>query len=369
MRLQRHILPMPRLTATLVVALGVGATALATPGSASAASTGSKARSLPVLKIAFPADNVFTMETYIGVAKGFFKRQGVHVEITDGLGSNAITDVVAGQYDLTVNGTSAPLLTALEGKSTTVIRAALGGGNGGSLLVNPKAFTSLSALQHAQSCTIATFPPGTSAYGFAVQLKSSLHLKCTLQLLQTAPLQLAAIQSGSADVIVGSEPNFTTAVSSGLLKVLINTGVTKQRVKYLGSPYIESTMWGLTANLRAKRRSIVAFLSGLAASDKYLSGLTNRQIALILHPFPAFSPSTLAALVGQVAYTRPQLPLGSETVGTQIGFITRAEWTRTLNGLKTWAIPNYSASNPVFSYKQRVDMSFWDAATVKPHGS
>lgn len=333
--------------------------------SPSSSASQSPAGPLQTLNIAYPANNAFTMETYVGVAKGFFKDNGVDVQITDGLGSNAAALVVSGQYDLTVLGTTAPLLTAAQGKPTSSIRAVLGGGNGGSLLVNPTKFTSLQALEAAPSCTLATFPPGTSAYGFAVELKNKLNLHCSLSLLATAPLQAAAVDNGSADGIVGSKPNFDSAIAAGKLKVLIDTSNSQQRQQYYGAPYIETTEWGLTSNLQAKRSAIVDYLKGIKQSDAYLKTRSNAQIAQILVQFPAFQSVPLGELTSQVQYPRVQLGLGSSG-----GYITQAEWQTTLNALTTWGVPNYNPSNPVFSYGQRVDMSYWTAAYgSKPSGT
>jgi ABC-type nitrate/sulfonate/bicarbonate transport system substrate-binding protein len=338
-----------------------GSTSHSGSTSAAPAATETTARAdLQPLKIAFPASVTSTMPTYVAAAQGLFEREGLEVEITDGLGANVANVVVSGQYDIGMIGLATPITVAEQGKPTSVTYGLGGGGSGGMLLGGPRIRT-LEELQSKDGCRVATFPPGAASNGNAQQYRQSFLRNCDIVPLTDLPTLIAAVSAGRADAMVG---NFNTAVAQavdqGKLHILVDTRDAAQRERALGADRIVSEFgeWGIKDNLEAKRASVVAYYRAVDAARAFIATASDEEVAELLKTQRTFADRSLEELTSEVRSNRAYL-----TVGSDDGYITEEQWNATVEAYAAWGIQGVEPGSEVSSYAERVDMSYLAEAT------
>jgi ABC-type nitrate/sulfonate/bicarbonate transport system substrate-binding protein len=313
------------------------------------------------LHLAFPGYATTTMLTYIATANGYFKHLGLAIYLSDGVGANTTALLVSGRADIVSYGSTSPLSLANQGKQTSTIYADNGGGNSGFMIGNNSSAPTLAALESLKSCVIATFAVGSPPYGYTVQYEHELGINCRIIPFSSVPSMIAALVAGSADAAVLSFSTFASTLAAGEAKVLIDTRIPSVRQKYVGGNFIESTEVGLPANLKAKRSAVIKWLKGENLARKWLKTHTDKQAAALLGKFGKFGSDTL--LIQKVAAQRAYMNAGNTN-----GYITAGQWNYSLQRFSAFDLPNYSPSNPAYSYGNLVDMSYYDAAIGKPRG-
>jgi hypothetical protein len=214
-----------------------------------------------------------------------------------------------------------------------------------------------------KGCKLGTAAVGTDAYGFALAYKNNVFPNCSVQAFPSSVAVVAALARGDVDAAVGNPFRYTPMIQAGTLVTVIDTTKVADRKKYLGVTYFDTVEFGLTSNLKAKRSAVVKYQKGRWAAWKLITKMTNLQVATILHKFAPFGSRDLTDLASDVGLQRTYLNRGSTN-----GYITKGQWNAALQGMATWQIPGYNASNPAYSYEQRVDMSYYIKAIGKPRG-
>jgi ABC-type nitrate/sulfonate/bicarbonate transport system substrate-binding protein len=295
------------------------------------------------------------MPAYVAAAQGLFEREGLDVEITDGLGANVANLVVSGDYDIGMIGLSTPIITASKGKATSVTFGLGGGGSGGMLLGGPEV-KALATLEGKKGCRIATFPPGAASNGNATQYQQTFLKNCDVVPLNDLPSIIAAVSAGRADAMVG---NFNAAVAEavdqGKLHILVDTRDAAQREQALGADRIVSEFgeWGLTDNLKEKRASVVAYYRAVAEALKFIQGASDAEVAKLLHTQKTFADRDLSDLESEVKSNRSYLTVGSEN-----GMLDEQQWNATVAAYAAWGVAGVDPEDPAADYAARVDMSY-----------
>ena len=334
--------------------------ALAVPTLAACGSSSSSAGGgTPTLTIAEQGYNASQMLIYIGLSQGLYKKAGVDLKLSGGLGAAALTQVSAGQADLTTAGTSTPLLLAQKGQATSIVLASVGGGQTGFVVGNPKTAPTLAALQKRSSCKINTYTQASPQYGWAQLLKKKFDLKCSIVPYSDVPSEIAALKGGRGDVIISSYSALASAIDAKQVVPLIDTRDPQQTIKYYGQLGLVSTgvEFGLTSNLKKKRAAVVGYIKGTLAAQKWASAHSDIEIAKILHSNEGFSVQPLALLAEQVKAARSYLFAGSNS-----GKYTAAQWNQVLQSLALSDVPGFKVSDSAFALSKRVDSSYYDAA-------
>jgi ABC-type nitrate/sulfonate/bicarbonate transport system substrate-binding protein len=347
-----------------VAVLALGATSVSAQPEAAGA-TASHSASADRLKIALPGNSVFQALVYIGAAKHYFQKLGLAVEIQDLLGAGVNNLVVAGQADVSSFTPTVPMLTAKQGKPLSIFYAFGGGGAGGSLMVR-SGITSLAQLKSISNCKVTSLGAGASSYAFFFQLKRSLGLSnCTLNPLPTFGAQLGAVASGNVDAIVGSLSSFYGAISAGQVHVLLDASKPAIRKQYYSDPpgILEVTLYGTKANLSAKRPAIIKLIKGMNQARQFLNHHTPAQVAAVLNAFQPFTTISPGDIPKAVSYLRPFFASGNSN-----GYITQGQWNQSLQGYKDFGIAGFDASDSTYTYKNMIDMSYYDQALGKPKG-
>jgi ABC-type nitrate/sulfonate/bicarbonate transport system substrate-binding protein len=350
-RVHRRILLLLAAAAMLALA---GATAQTSAGSRSAKGAN------PVLKVVFPTTGADVM-IHLAQSLGYFAKHGVDVEFTENAGANALPILVSGQADLEVNTVAAiPLLTS-QGKDVQAIYAMGGGGQGGSLIASTK--TDIKTIADLQAlkgrCKIGSGPSPQATFGYANYYNEKYKLGCDVVPLGTVGTQLAALSNGSTDVLVTAIPNITSAITAGVVRVIIDTRLPKQRV----GNFLEVALFAQKSTIQSRSADIAKFLAGLNDAAKYFRGHYDLAVARKLTSFSNWSTlSDQDIATGVVGGLRPYIMVNQDWKG----YIWPARWKLALHWLTYWGLPNFNENSAQVSYANEVAMGPYVKGIGKP---
>jgi ABC-type nitrate/sulfonate/bicarbonate transport system substrate-binding protein len=348
--------------AVVVLALASAAcgSSSSSSGSGDTQSSGGSSATIPTFKVALPvAQAAVGSAIVIGVEGGFFKKAGVNVVVNTGLGSNTGDAVLSGQDDIGQLGMNGPLQYTSAGKPTTVIYGSTGFGLAANLF-SAKDITSVAQLKAKKPCTIATLTQGTDVYGTSSYFNDSLGLGCKIVVYSAVPEVIGALASGRADATTGVNDSVTTAVAAHKINVLIDSLNASDRAKYLSSQlFTDVDYFGVTANLKSKREAVVRFIKGMGLVDKFIRTASPTAIAKILQKNSEYQTLPLATLASQLKSDRLYMD-------PYHGYISEADWNKGLKVLSSYGLKGFDASNPLYAYSKRVDMSYYKQALGAP---
>jgi ABC-type nitrate/sulfonate/bicarbonate transport system substrate-binding protein len=345
-----------RSVATGTLLLAIGSLAAAGCSSSSAAPTSAANTASQTVTIA-EADLLGDPISLIAQQEGYFAKEHIK-EVLTAAGSNVATYVTSGKADLAEFTFVPGILAAAQGVDTTVIYATNGGANGGSLIV-PKSTTLASLKALGSSCKIATVGLGTATYGFGVIYDHNLGLSCRLTSVATSAAQEAALSAGSVNGFITTPEYLGDTVTKNGWKFLINTMSASDRAS-TGGPYVDAPgvgFWGLSSTLNTHRTAIVDFLKAWIEARNFLLAHPSQAVSALMKT-SEFSTSPVSVAQSTVTAEQDWLP----TLTGSNGLITQTEWKDFLEQAASYGLPNFSISNPAFSYAVRVDTSYYKAA-------
>jgi ABC-type nitrate/sulfonate/bicarbonate transport system substrate-binding protein len=344
--------------AAFAAAALIGVSACSSGGSSSQASSGSSSGSsssqnLQTISIAIPAAIVDYVDLYIAEQQGFFKAQGLNVPITIA-GGNLVNSLVSGQVDLINYNMGGMIAPSLQGKPTTIIY----GGEAGATSGIGWGRTGVNSLSDCKR--VGTNPQGSGPNTWANIYKGLLGANYTVVPFTTPTAMLAALAAGSIDCSVFAYPGVASLVDNGTIHCILNpTGIPALpktpvpagiTTNFVGGGYA-----GLSSTIKADSASMVKFLKAIRQADKYIESTPAATVAADLLTLNDFKTNKAQDLTNSVKVEDADLAPDS-------GYITSAAWTNTLAyNAKGGSIP--SATNPIVSYSNRVDMSYLTQAT------
>lgn len=312
--------------------------------------------SLPTLTVCVGVVDPGFAQLWLGKMRGYYGGQGLIVNINV-VGSNGITLLVSGGCDLVIQGTTGAMTPVSQGISTTVIYATSAHGDAG------YAIAKSSSIRNIQQCNrIGSSNVGTAAYGWATIENNLFNVGATVVPNSSTGVTIAALQSGNVDCAVGAFSSFASLITSGNAHVILDptnyNALPVGFVKFIANDD-EASIFGLTSNLKKKRTLIVKFLRGYHKALKETNTADPTAVANILKTNSDWAPMDVtglsAAIKNQEYFNSPNK-----------GFLTKAMWTNALQFFiqagETFIDPN----DPKWSYAQRVDMSYYKAATAPP---
>jgi len=339
--------------------LAVALTALlaACGGSPSVSGGSGSSAPVPPLTVAVPSPLVDFMQIYIAKAAGYFDKEGVSVSIIDNTGANTLNMLIAGQSDLDMYTAPVALKGAEQGKPTTIIYAVER--DPGAALIGSGNVTSIAQLQAMSSCRLAAGAQGSQGYAYGVIYLKKLSLKCDQVVAATAGLILAGLKSGSYQAAVTTYNNALLAVQNGD-HMLINPLDPNDAKKYSVQPYPTATFFGLPDNLKAKKESVVRFLRAINDANVLIhKGGNLQELTNLMLSIDAFKPTPADVMQQQIQSIIPFIGAG---MGSKPGYIPQDLWNNALQQYTVWGLDGFDPGAAVNSYKQRVDMSYYDAA-------
>ncbi len=328
------------------------------------ASSGGAGREQATLRVAYPGFAPTSMLTYIAQDQGFFERENLTVEISDGQGANVTTLLVSGRADFAQAGPDTPLNLSEQGKQTSIVYGLGGGGLAGFMVGSPKTAGDLEQLRSLDACRMATFAEGTPSNGYARVYSEQLGLHCDIVPFADVPSAVAALAGGRADAVVASYGTLATAIGEGKAKILIDTRDPDVRARYIQEPFLEAVEFGVEANLRRKRDAVVRYVKALGRARAWAEEHSDAEIADLLAGFGGgFAQTDRSLLTDQVAALRQYMPIGNDDGG-----ISEEQWRAALAGMSERGVLPGSPEDEAVSYERNVDMSFYDEAVGAPDG-
>jgi NMT1/THI5 like len=354
--------PKRRIWTPLVI--GVAALAAAacgsSGGSTGAGSSGSSTSSkVENLTLAIPAALVNFADAYIASEQGYFKQVGLNVTVVDPGTTGTVALLQSGHADLAETATGLVIPAVQQGLGITVV-AANGSGGGDYLVGGPKVKT-LAQLHSLKNCVIGTQPVGSSAYAWALEFKEKLHLtNCSIAQLATVPVLVSATLSGQESVAVVVNGN-VAQLKAGGGNVLVDPTVPGFAKQFQVTPSPSAITYGLTKHLKSIRPEIVKYLKAEEMAHEAMAtySVPVKKLAAGLQKEPGFTAVPTDTLVAQFDAAKATL---AAKFGGPVGYIDKSSWNAELQTLKNYGIAGYAASSAIYSYAQRVDMSYFNAA-------
>lgn len=316
---------------------------------------------VPTITIAVPITDTPFSHPYIALARGFFQQAGVDVKTLDAVGGNVLTLLTSGQADLAMFGAGNALLPVAQGKETSIIYNPGGGGLTACVAVN--AGSQFKTLADLSGKNIGTIGLNGSAYGMVQLLSDSVKAKggspFTTRIYPNPTSLVGALRAGQIDAAVGPEGWFDSSLLEGSLRLVLDPKQLSTRVGTLGGYFIESSIFGMTDNLKQKRDAVQRFLVGIAKANDWIHRNNPAALVAALQSTPAFS-----------RVDKDSLLLSSRFIYNfwtpYEGFITQRVWTDS-QPLMTRSNLGIDLTKPEFAYARRIDTSYL-AAALKASG-
>jgi hypothetical protein len=337
-------------TARLKLAVFSALLALAVACGGSAAPTSSKPAPQTLNLIVAGLSQSY-MQAYLSLYNGAFDAENVSVNLKVVSPGAIAATIISGQADVAMSGPATVFPLVKNGQDASIIYQTTTNGISGYVVGNPK-------IKSVKDCTkFASSQQGSTAYAWAEEYKKLFNANYTiLQLTDTTTIP-AAVVSGTADCAGGAQSNFAAQLAAHQVLTLIDPANPKTLPSNFPKPIMGGCIWGVKSNLQSKKAAVSAFVKGLQTT---LNGTLKKdspdQLATLMRKSPDFQAVSQADMVTAIQQLKPY-------VGPNQGNVTQDEWTAELNWSLSTGISYLSTTDPLWSYKQRVDMSYYNAAT------
>ena len=228
----------------------------------------------PRLTLAVGGKNLlYYLPLTIAETQGFFKAEGLDLNIVDFAGgSQALravvggsADVVSGAFEHTVNmQAKGQRLRAfvLEGRAPQIV-----------LGVNPKTLPDFKSVADLKGKKIGVTAPGSSTNVMVNFILAKAGLKPSdVSIIGVGAAQgaVAAIRSGQIDAISNLDPVITLLVRSGDLKIVSDTRVVAEADKVFGGPMPAACLYAPQAFIDKNPATVQALTNAIVRADKWV---------------------------------------------------------------------------------------------------
>ncbi len=227
------------------------------------------------------AHSIFYAPMYVAIEKGYFKDEGLKVNLVNGLGADkTMTAVLSGDCDIGFMGAEATVYVYNEGAEDYVVNFAQLTQRAGNFLVSRDKDEVFSWDNIKGKTVIGGRPGGMPQMVFEYILKKQgIDPKTDLTIIQNIDFGLTsqAFSSGQADYTIEFEPAATALELEGVGKVVASLGVESGKVPYTAfsakKSYIEK-----------HKEEIQGFTNAIQKGLDYVSTHTPEEIAGVIQP-------------------------------------------------------------------------------------
>lgn len=341
-----------RLCAVLAAVVTVVAACSSSGGAKSDDSPAGGGSSIPTVTLIVSSANVAFLPVWTALWDGSYQKAGVNVSISVVPNASELAALVSGRGDIEITGVGSALVAVNSGQPTSVIYML-------STNVSPWVLGTKNVKTVNDCTTMLAGSAGSTTSAWAIELKDLFHAKFAIRnVTQIESVGPAALAGGTADCAMGN--TLFSTVSSGLTHVVLDPVTSQGAPQGFPKGVPDGSFFGLTKTLQSKKGAIERFLKGYydSLTTDFLKK-TPAELAQVAHAHSAFAPESVAELTSDIKINQPLF---------STGYITSADWASTLK-IESLALSYVNATDAQWSYGQRVDMSYYDAAIGTPKGS
>ena len=233
------------------------------------------------IKVAQFADFFLYMPLYLAEGKGFFKEQGLSVDIVSTGGDDkTFAAVISGDVHFGIADPTFVAIARSKGQSGKVIASIVNGVPFWGVTKNPKV-PEIEDAKQLKGFTVATFPSPSTAFTLQEKMFENAGLKPQIRQAAFGAL-LPLLEVGQADIALELEPNVSTAVKGGA------------RVVYsMAEMYGDFAITGVTTSdtLIVENPELVQrFVNAIQQAESYAHSNIDGTLAFALKRFPNLDP-------------------------------------------------------------------------------
>jgi ABC-type nitrate/sulfonate/bicarbonate transport system substrate-binding protein len=335
------------------VACGGGDSESETSNGASESSS-AEAKELPSLSVSMALTTIAYPDFFVAQELGMFKDAGVDVSIEIN-GSTYVTDTLGGHSDVFVSGAATVLQLAGQGVDAKLLYEATGGIPSALAVRSDSPYKTVEDLAGKKLVTSST----GAGHGSAVALSryvESRGLAPIKVVAATAPSGNygALVVSGGADAAIQTPDAMMADIVNGKLRVILS-GTEAPLSEILPMSIVGAGVIAPVRNLKDKDDALTKFIAGMRVADMWIQSRPESEVLEVLRKQPAFKESSDDVFARNAEFSAPYWP-------ESIGHVTPEAWEESLPVFETWGT-GLSTESPKASFDERVDMSYWDAAT------
>jgi NitT/TauT family transport system substrate-binding protein len=240
-----------------------------------------KEPTLEKIKVAQFAEFFLYMPLYLAEGKGFFKANGLSIDIVSTGGDDkTFAAVISGEVQFGIADPTFVAIAKSKGQPGKVVAGIVNGVPFWGVTKNPKV-PEIKDAKQLKGFTVVTFPSPSTAFTLQTQMFKSAGLKPKIRQAGFGAL-LPLLDTKDADIALELEPNVSTAVKGGA------------RVVYsMAEIYGDFAITGVTTSeeLMAKKPDLVQkFVNAIEQAHNYAHTYPDSAVAFAVKRFPAIDP-------------------------------------------------------------------------------
>jgi NitT/TauT family transport system substrate-binding protein len=230
---------------------------------------------------------IFYLPLTVAERLGYFKDEGLEVEISDlAGGSRALQSLMGGSADV-VTGAFDHTIQMLSKQQSVVAVVQLGRYPGYVLGIAGPKMQTYKGPSDLKGMKIGITAPGSGTHFMVLQYMIENGLKAddaSFIGIGVSTTAVAAVKNGSVDAIVNVDPTMSTLQSQGLIKVVADTRTPEGTQAVYGGPYPAAVLYAkadyISKNPAVMQKLVNAFVRTL----KWIEAHSPEEIAAVLPP-------------------------------------------------------------------------------------
>lgn len=231
--------------------------------------------------------SLYYLPLTIAERRGYFKAEGLEVEIVDFAGgAKALQAMMGGSADVVCGGFDHVVQMRAKGQKLTAF----------TLLVATPALSLGIATRHAdkyrsprdlKGMKVGVSAPGSSTHAFVNHLLATAGLApddVAIIGVGTGPGAVAAMQAGRLDAISNIEPTMTLLQESGAVRVVTETVSVKGATAVFGTPLPAGSLYAREEFLARNPRTAQALSNAMVKALRWLQAATGDEVAATVPP-------------------------------------------------------------------------------------
>lgn len=229
--------------------------------------------------------SLFYLPLAIAAQRGFFREEGLQVEILDFAGgAKALQAMMGGSADVVSGGFDHVLVMRARGQKLRafVLQGATPAISLGVATVRAAGYRSPKDLKGMK---IGVTAPGSSTHAFVNHLLASVGLSSddvSIIGVGTGPGAVANMRAGHLDAIANIEPTITLLERSGTIKVVVETVTVQGAKSAFGSALPSGSLYTRDEFINANPNTVQALTNGMVRALKWLGKASPDEIANVV---------------------------------------------------------------------------------------